>query len=102
MNKRIICPKCNGSGVIVHYENGGIWSEGCKECNHTGTVENWVDFDKEKPMDGQYVLAVTSEGEMEVLYFDEDWPNCLCQYNGNLKVYNITHWMSLPKLPNTI
>ena len=59
----------------------------------------WINFDEVKPNDGQYVLSVTSEGIMEVMYFDKDWCNCLCQYDGLVKVFNVTHWMPLPEPP---
>lgn len=59
----------------------------------------WINFDEVKPKDGEYVLSVTSEGVMEVMYFDKDWQNCLCQYDGYVKVFNITHWMPLPEPP---
>ena len=62
---------------------------------------NWINFDEVKPEDGQYVLSVTSEGVMEVLYYDKDWSTCLCLYDGAIKVFNITHWMPLPKPPST-
>lgn len=48
MNKTIICHKCDGYRYINHLETGDYgnglgwgraWSEPCKECNGTGTVE---------------------------------------------------------------
>ena len=59
----------------------------------------WIPFDDVKPQDGQSVLCVTTEGEMEVHYLDANWQNCLCQYGGNVKTFNITHWMPLPTPP---
>lgn len=60
---------------------------------------NWINFDEVKPADGQWVLSIDSEGEMETMYYDKDWENCLCKYGGNLKTFNITHWMPLPEPP---
>jgi hypothetical protein len=62
----------------------------------------WINFDEEKPLDREYVLAVTSEDEMLVAYFDKDWSNCLCQCDGYIKIFNITYWMSLPDLPSRL
>ena len=59
----------------------------------------WISFDDVKPQGGQSVLGVTTEGEIEVYQFDANWQNCLCQYGGNVKTFNITHWMPLPELP---
>jgi len=59
----------------------------------------WISFDNFKPQDGQRVLSVTTEGEMDVHYFDANWENCLCKYGGLVKTYNITHWMPLPEPP---
>lgn len=61
---------------------------------------NWINFDEIKPLDKEHVLAVTSDDEMLIAYFDKDWQHCLCQYEGNIKIFNVTHWMSLPELPN--
>lgn len=62
-------------------------------------TQDWFDFDKDKPDDGQWVMAIDSEGNYDTYYYDKDWENCLCKYDGNLKVFNITHWMSLPEPP---
>lgn len=63
------------------------------------TVQKWIAFDDVKPKDGQSVLGITTEGEMETYYFYEKWECCLCRYGGNLKTFNITHWMPLPEPP---
>lgn len=60
---------------------------------------NWINFNEVKPADGQWVLSINSEGEMETMYYDKDWGNCLCKWGGNLKTFNITHWMPLPEPP---
>ena len=54
---------------------------------------NWINFDEVKPADGQWVLSIDSLGEMETMYYDKNWENCLCKFDGNLKTFNITHWM---------
>lgn len=59
----------------------------------------WINFNEVKPLDGERVLSITSDGVMEVMYFNKDWQHCLCQYNENVKVFNITHWMPLPEPP---
>ena len=66
---------------------------------HGVTVQEWISFDDVKPEDGQSVLGITTEGEMEVYQFDANWQNCLCRYGGNMKVFNITHWCELPQPP---
>lgn len=66
---------------------------------HGVTVQEWIPFDDVKPKDGESVLGITTEGEMEVYQFDANWQTCLCQYDGNVKVFNITHWMPLPQPP---
>lgn len=60
---------------------------------------NWINFDKIKPADGQWVLSIDSEDKMETMYYDKNWSNCLCKYDGCLKTFNITHWMPLPEPP---
>lgn len=62
-------------------------------------TQDWFDFEKDKPDDGQWVLAIDSEWNYDTYYYDENWKNCLCKYGGNVKVFNITHWMSLPEPP---
>ena len=62
-------------------------------------TQDWVNFDETKPADGQWVLSIDSEGNMETMYFDAKWSSCLCKYHGNFKTFNITHWMALPKPP---
>ena len=63
------------------------------------TVQEWINFDEVKPEHGQSVWGITTEGKMEVHYFDASWQHCLCQYGGNVKTFNITHWMPLPQPP---
>lgn len=62
-------------------------------------IKKWYDFNKKKPKEGQYCLTIDSEGKMNVYYWEVKWENCFQKYGGNLKVYNITHWMPLPKPP---
>lgn len=64
--------------------------------SHGVTVQEWISFDEVKPNDGQSVLGISTEGEIEVHQFYAKWENCLCQYGGNVKTFNITHWMPLP------
>jgi hypothetical protein len=60
---------------------------------------DWINFDEIKPADGQWVLSIDSQGEMETMYYDKNWEHCLCKFGGNLKTFNITHWMPLPEPP---
>ena len=62
-------------------------------------TQDWVSFDEVKPCDGQWVLGITSEGEIETYYYDKEWESCLCNCGGLCKTYDITHWMSLPEPP---
>lgn len=62
-------------------------------------TQDWFNFDEDKPDDGQWVLAIDSEGNYETYYYDKNWGNCLCKYGGNFKTFDITHWMSLPMPP---
>ena len=59
----------------------------------------WINFDEQKPVHGDEVLGVDSSGNMDIYQFSEDWPNCLMKFNGNIKQFDITHWMALPKAP---
>ena len=59
----------------------------------------WFDFDKQKPIHGDSVLGIDSEGNIEVYQYSEEWYNCLMRYDGNIKVFNITHWTLLPRPP---
>ena len=65
-------------------------------------VREWIPFDDIKPKDGQSVLGITTEGEMEVYQFDAEWKHCLCKYGGHVKTFNITHWMPLPEPPKEV
>ena len=71
----------------------------CKQTAEYGAAADWISFDEVKPKDGQSVLAITTQGEMEVYQFDANWQNCLCQYGGAVKTFNITHWLPLPQPP---
>lgn len=62
-------------------------------------TQDWINFEEVKPSDSQWVLCIDSSGKMETMYYDKKWENCLCKYDGNYKVFDITHWMSLPKPP---
>lgn len=59
----------------------------------------WYDFEKQKPVHGDCVLGLSSDGEMRVYQYSDEWPSCLMQYGGNIKIFDITHWMPLPQLP---
>ena len=59
----------------------------------------WFDFDKQKPVHGDSVLGIDTEGKIEVYQYSDEWSSCLMQYGGNIKVFNITHWTFLPKPP---
>ena len=59
----------------------------------------WFDFEKQKPVHGDSVLGLDFEGTLEVYQYDEEWPNCLIKFDGNLKAFGITHWTLLPRPP---
>ena len=59
----------------------------------------WFDFEKQKPIHGDCVLGIDTEGNIEVYQYSDEWPLCLMRYDGNLKVFNITHWTHLPQTP---
>ena len=59
----------------------------------------WYDFDNQKPVHGDCVLGIDSDGNIEVYQYSEEWSSCLMRYDGNIKVFNITHWTFLPKPP---
>lgn len=60
----------------------------------------WFDFEKQKPVHGDSVLGIDTEGDIEVYQYSEEWSSCLMRYEGNYKAFNITHWMPLPEPPN--
>lgn len=62
----------------------------------------WFDFEKQKPVHGDSVLGIDTDGKMEVYQYSDEWSSCLMQYDGNIKTFNITHWMPLPKPPSDI
>lgn len=59
----------------------------------------WFDFEKQKPVHGDCVLGIDTEGQFDVYQYSEEWSGCLMKYDGIVKVFNITHWMPLPELP---
>ena len=59
----------------------------------------WFDFDKQKPVHGDCVLGIDSQGQMEVYQYSDEWSGCLMKFDGNLKAFDITHWTLLPKPP---
>lgn len=59
----------------------------------------WISFEEQKPVHGDEVLGIDSEGKIEVYQFSEEWPSCLMKYDGVVKQFDITHWMALPKAP---
>lgn len=65
----------------------------------TQKTPQWISVYTQMPKDGQHVLTVNGDGVMEVLYYDEEWPNAFCGCGGLLKVCNITHWRPLPESP---
>ena len=59
----------------------------------------WIDFDKQKPVHGDSVLGIDTEEKIEVYQYSDEWSSCLMKFEGNIKVFNITHWTFLPKPP---
>lgn len=76
---------------------GDATMEVIKRLEEQPKIGEWIPFDEIKPMHNQYVLSIDSNGEMEVMYFDKEWENCLCKWGGSLKTFNIVAWMPLPK-----
>lgn len=59
----------------------------------------WFDFETQKPVHGDHVLGIDSQGDIEVYQYSEEWSSCLMKFDGNLKAFDITHWTLLPKPP---
>lgn len=59
----------------------------------------WISVDERLPEDGAIVLTVDSEGERNVCFYEEELKGIFQQYGGLVQIFNITHWMPLPKAP---
>ena len=59
----------------------------------------WISVEERLPEDGETVLTISSELEMEVYDYDSEWEGIFQKFNGSIKVFNITHWMPLPEAP---
>ncbi len=55
-------------------------------------MNEWISVEDALPDDCEWCLATGSDIEMEIVFYD------LC--DGWREDYDITHWMSLPELPN--
>ena len=64
------------------------------------TKPKWISVEERLPEHLQYVLTAAHDGEIEVMYYNKEWPNCFCLWSGNYKKFNVTHWMPLPVLPD--
>jgi hypothetical protein len=58
----------------------------------------WISVEEKLPEHGQKVLSIDSDGEIEVWCFDAEYPS-MCRYGGNLRAFDISHWMQLPSAP---
>ena len=123
--KGITMLKCNGCRKFVFGSICKVDGDNRKECPSNGdetkcehyperrkqaqerleaelarrVAAKWFDFDKEKPVHGDEVLGVDTEGRIEVYQYSDEWSSCLMKYDGNIKAFNITHWTMLPKPP---
>lgn len=61
--------------------------------------QKWISVDEKLPEDGQLVLTIDTDGEMQVCFYEVDREGVFQQFHGLVKIYNITHWMSLPEPP---
>lgn len=66
------------------------------------TAPQWISVKEYMPEDGDTVLTVDTADRMEVLDYDIRFPDAFCGCGGLYKVYNVTHWMPLPKLPESV
>lgn len=78
----------------------------CTTYNYAETIYNagyrkqeWISVDERLPNDGEIVLTISSEAEMEVCFYEAAWEGIFQQYHGLVKIFNITHWMPLPEPP---
>lgn len=62
---------------------------------------SWIKCEERLPRHNQFVLAIGTSGQIEVLRFDLGLNNYVFM-NQSLthQVVGITHWMPLPKVPN--
>lgn len=70
-----------------------LYTDSCKKDN------GWISVEERLPEDGETVLTISSELEMEVYDYDSEWEGIFQKFNGSIKVFNITHWMPLPEAP---
>lgn len=63
------------------------------------TPVEWFDFEKKKPVHGDEVFGIDTDGKMDIYQFSEEFPGCLMKDEGIIKVFNITHWTYLIRSP---
>ena len=97
------CPSCPSNGDETKCE---LYPERRKNAQEKAKAEidrcidvEWFDFDKQKPVHGDSVLGIDTEGNIDVYQYSDKWSSCLMKYDGNIKTFNITHWTFLPKPP---
>lgn len=61
--------------------------------------KQWIPVCERLPEDGQTVLTIDSEGEMNVCFYECEWEGIFQMCGGLVKIFNITHWMPLPAPP---
>ncbi len=60
----------------------------------------WISVEERLPEDNQEVITYSSSGEIEVLIYDNhDIKDTFVKYGALVRVYNVTHWMTIPKPP---
>ena len=75
------------------------------ECMANAIIDNnyrkveWISVEERLPEDGETVLTIDSDGEMQVSFYETDLEGIFQQCHGLVMIYNITHWMPLPKAP---
>ena len=63
-------------------------------------MAEWIKVSERLPEDNETVLTFSSSGEIEVLTYDNhDIEDTFVKYGGLVRVYNVTHWISLPPPP---
>lgn len=91
---------CAGQGVkkcILHPQMRRYAKNAYKEGYRKQS--EWISVDERLPEDGETVLTISCEAEMEVCFYETAWKGVFQQCSGLIKIYNITHWMPLPEPP---
>ena len=94
------CPSMGDETKCEHYPERRKNAQERLEAELSRRVAaKWYDFDKQKPVHGDCVLGIDTDGNIEVYQYSKEWSSCLMKFDGNIKAFNITHWTFLPKPP---